>query len=70
MMKQKDLDELMVQLEKESEPFGITNFYVERPCMACGCCYFILILAGVIAVLGQMMIPALGDDRDYGILDD
>ena len=70
MMKQKDLDELMVQLEKESEPFGITNFYVERPCMACCCCYFILILAAVIAVMGEMMIPSLGDDRDYGILDD
>jgi hypothetical protein len=70
MMKQKDLDELMVVLKAESEPMWFTNMYVDSPCKPCCICYSILLVCAAIAMMGELMVPTLGGDkgRDYGVM--
>lgn len=70
MMKQKDLDELMVVLKAESEPMWLTNKYVESPCMTCCACYAILVICAAISLMGGLLEPTLGGEkgRDYGVV--
>ena len=70
MMKTKDLEELMVVLEKESEPLWFTNMYVEKPCIPCGICYVILIILAFLSQAAKLLEPTLGGDkgRDYGVM--
>lgn len=69
MMKQKDLEELMVVLKAESEPMWFTNMYVESPCKPCCACYCILILLAAVSLMGGLLEPTLGGEkgRDYGV---
>jgi hypothetical protein len=70
MMKKKDLDELMVILEKESERMKFTDMYVDKPCLPCCVCYAILLVLMVIAFGAKLLEPTLGGDkgRDYGVM--
>jgi len=71
MMKQKDLDELMVILAKESEPLWFTNMYVEKPCLPCCGCYGILIVLAFLSQAANLLEPTMGGEkgRDFGVMD-
>lgn len=70
IFKQQDLDILMKQLEIESTPMKLTDLMVDRPCLPCCACYFILLICCMIAVPLNMITPELESERDWGIWDD
>ena len=70
MMKAKDLNVLMSQLAKESEPMWLTNKYVDTPCIPFCMCYVFLILCMLAAFSSGMYSISLDGTRDEKVWSD
>ena len=70
MMKAKDLNVLMSQLAKESEPMWLTNKYVDTPCIPFCMCYVFLILCMLAAYSSGMISISEIEDRDEKVWSD
>jgi len=64
-------NEIIEQIERESEPLAITNFFVDRPCVAICSGFGILFVLSILTIVFEFYIVDDGQSgRDYLIWSD
>lgn len=66
-MDEREYNELLEQIKKETENMWITDLFVDSPCKPICACYIFLLLCLVITGAAGYCIPALGGDRDFNL---